>query len=281
MIINIKIKKGVMGMMDSYMQKVQRYQIFNMVGFILTIFVNGLANGLLLNGKTTGEVSDAYPNLFAPAPITFSVWGVIYIALGVFVIYQLGFFSQGRKDYMDVVTGIGWSFVIASIANSAWVFAWHYDQILISVIIMLILLGSLVDIYQSVNKNKPVSKVQQVAVYWPFSIYLGWISVATIANITVFLVAINWNGFGISAAMWTIMVILVATIITLKFVFYQRDVPYALVTLWAFLGILIKHLTFFAGQYKGIIIITAFAMLIISASIFAMPKAYQMQRSQY
>lgn len=265
-------------MTDSYTKKVRMFQILNVIGFILTIVVNGLANILPINGKTTGEISDLYPNLFAPAGITFAIWGVIYFALGLFVIYQLGFFSKGKKDYLDLVAHIGWSFFIASLANSAWIFAWHYEKILISVLIMLILLISLIDIYEKVNKNKSKTIVERMSVQWTFSIYLAWISVATIANITTFLVSINWDGLGIPPTIWTMVVILLATMITLRFVFYKKDVPYALVTLWAFLGILIKHLTFFAGQYKGIIMITAFSMVIILLSIFAMPKAYQTQR---
>lgn len=266
-------------MTDSYTKKVKLFQILNVIGFILTIVVNGLANTIPLNGKTTGEISDSYPNLFAPAGITFAIWGVIYFALGLFVIYQLGFFSKGKKEYVDVVSSIGWSFFIASLANAGWIFAWHYEKIFISVVIMLILLISLIDIYEKVNNNSSDAIIEKIAVQWPFSIYLSWISVATIANITTFLVNINWDGFGIAPATWTMIVILVATIITLKFVFYKKDAPYAFVTLWAFLGILIKHLTFFGGQYKGIIIITLFSMVIIFASIFAMPKAYQTERN--
>lgn len=274
-----KTKKGVKVMTQSYTSKAKMFQILNTIGFIVTIIVNGLANALPINGQTTGEVSDSYPNLFAPAPITFAIWGVIYVALGVFIIYQLGLFSKGRKDHLDIVTRIGWSFVIASVANSAWIFAWHYNQILISVLLMLILLTSLIDIYEKVNKGKPRAMLEKIAVKWPFSIYLSWISVATIANITTFLVSIYWNGLGITKPAWTMIVILIATIITLRFIFYKRDIPYALVTLWAFAGIIIKHVTFFAGQYREIIIITAFCMLIIAASIFAMPKAYETQRS--
>lgn len=266
-------------MTDSYVKKIKMYQILNLVGFILMIIVNGLANALPINGKSTGEISDSYLNLFAPAGLTFAIWGVIYFALGLFVIYQLGFFSKGKKEYLDVVARVGWLFFISSIANSAWIFAWHYEKILISVLIMVILLITLINLYQRINKNKASSVMEETLVRWPFSIYLSWISVATIANITAFLVSINWNGLGITEAMWTMIVILVATLITLRFVFYKKDIPYALVSVWALLGILIKHLTFFGGEYKGVIVITAFSILIIIASIFAIPKAYQTQRS--
>lgn len=265
-------------MTDSYIKKVRLYQILNTIGFIVTIIVNGLANGIPLNGKTTGEISDSYPDLFAPAGITFAIWGVIYAGLGLFILYQLGFLSKDKKEYLEFVSRIGWSFVIASIANSLWIIAWHYDKIGISVLIMLILLISLIDIYEKVNKNKASSIIQKIAVQWVFSIYLSWISVATIANITTFLVSINWNGFGIPPQIWTMLVILIATILTLGFVFYKKDIPYALVTEWAFLGILIKHVTFFGGEYKGIIIIAAFCMVIIFGSILAIHRGKKAQR---
>lgn len=263
--------------MDSYIRQAKWQQALNTIGFVVTIIVNGLANGLPLNGKTTGEILDSYPNLFAPAGITFAIWGGIYVGLGLFIIYQLGFLSKGKKGHFDIVSRIGWSFVIASVANSLWIFAWHYDKIILSVIIMFALLTSLIDIYEKLSKRQTFSIVEKITVKWVFSVYLSWISVATIANIIVFLVSVNCGGFGIPPQVWTMLVILVATALTLRFVFYKKDMPYALVTLWAFLGILIKHLTFFGGEYKGIIIMTAFCMMLIFASIYSIPKGFQMQ----
>lgn len=261
------------------MKKIRMYQTLNVLGFILTIVVNALANILPINGQGTGEVSDAYPNLFAPAGFTFAIWGVIYLALGLFVLYQLGLFSKGKKHHLQIVARIKWSFVIASLANSAWIFAWHYNQIFRSVLIMLILLIALLDIYEAVNKEPSQSAIEKIAVQGAFSIYLGWISVATIANITTFLVSINWNGFGISDQTWTMIVILVATVLTLIFVFNKKDIPYAFVTLWALFGILSKHLTFFKGAYKGVILVTIVSMVIILISIFVKPKAAETLRS--
>lgn len=266
-------------MVELNMKKIRMYQTFNVLGYILTILVNALANILPINGQGTGEVSDAYPNLFAPAGFTFSIWGVIYLALGLFVIYQLGFFSKGRQEHLKIVARIKWSFLIASLANSAWIFAWHYEQMFKSVLIILILLISLLDIYEAVNKEPAQSSIERISVQGAFSIYLSWISVATIANITTFLVSINWNGFGISIQTWAMIVILVATVLTLSYVFNKHDIPYACVTLWALFGILYKHLTFFKGDYKGVIVVTIMSMVIILISIFMKPRAMETLRS--
>lgn len=267
-------------MTDTNMKKIRVYQILNLIGFIATIVVNGLANALPLNGVGTGEVSDFYPNLFAPAGITFAVWGVIYLLLGLFIIYQLGFLSKGKMKHLEVVFRIKWIFFIGSAANVMWIFSWHYGRIFISVLMMLVLLRSLAEIYDKIYQIKYNTIFEKLAVKWAFSIYLGWISVATIANITTYLVSVNWNGFGISQQTWTMIVLLVATIITLGFVFYKKDMAYAVVTEWALFGILMKHLTVFEGQHNGVITVTAFSMFVILASIFLiMPKGFQIQRT--
>jgi len=271
--------KGVISMMVSYMKRVKQYQVLNTLAFIITIFVNGLANSIPLNGKTTGEISDIYANLFAPAGITFAIWGLIYLGLAFFIIYQFGFLSKGKKYYLDTVSRIGNSFIIGCLANALWIFAWHYDYILISVLLMLVLLLSLIDIYQKVYQTKQNTILEKIASQWIFSVYLSWICVATIANITAFLVSIRWNGLGIPPQTWTMVVIIIATALTLRFVFYKKDVPYALVTQWAFIGIIMKHITVWASAYKGVIIMTAFCMVLIFASILAMPKGFQTQRS--
>ncbi len=266
-------------MIDYYVKTTRPYQILNTIAFIITIFVNGLANALPLNGKTTGEISEIYFNLFTPAAITFTIWGLIYLGLGVFIIYQLGFLTRQGKDHLHIVSRIGWHFVIASLANVGWIFTWHYQQVLLSVLMMLILLKSLIDIYGNINDKKPSNTIEKIGVQWVFSIYLSWISVATIANIMAFLTSINWNGFGIPPQIWTMAAILLATMITLKVIFHQKDIPYALVIQWAFVGILIKHMTFFASAYKGIITITIFCILLIFASILSIPRQFQTQRN--
>jgi hypothetical protein len=171
--------------------------ILNLLGFLGTVVVNGLANALPLNNKTTGELSDLYPNLFVPAGLTFAIWGLIYVLLAIFVIYQL--IPSVRRDAqkVDFVQRIGLLFFISSIANIGWIFAWHYEIVPLSLVLMLILLGYLIAIYLRLNIGKSeATKSEKYLVHLPFSVYLGWITIATIANVTALLVDINWNTWG-------------------------------------------------------------------------------------
>lgn len=237
-------------------------QILNFLAFVLVIVVNTLANTIPINGITTGEIADMYPNLFTPAGFTFAIWGVIYLGLALFALYQAGLLP-GVSNEQGVVRDIGWLFILSSLANVSWLLAWHYDMILLSVVFMLLLLISLIGIYLRLRSRDMVSRAEHWLVHVPFSLYLGWISVATIANITVALVSVNWNGFGISPQIWTVIVILVADLLALSFLAQYADVWYGLVTAWALFGILYRHLTFFAGQYPSVVYISLISIIVL------------------
>lgn len=213
--------------------------IGNILGFILTVVMNFLAIGLPLNGKTTQELSDQYPNLFVPAGYVFAIWSVIYTLLLIFTIYQI----LPRNRESPIFEEISWWFVFSSLANSIWIVFWHYEQVLLSLLIMFALLISLIIIYIHLDiGRKSVSRDVKLAVHVPFSVYLGWITVATVANITAFLVSVNWDGFGIDEGIWTAIVLLVATLITIIILIQRKDVAYGLVPVWAFFGIFTKQL---------------------------------------
>ena len=217
-------------------------QLLNIVGFAGTVLVNVLANTLPIAGKTTGELSDLYPNLFVPTGYTFAIWGVIYILLALFVIYQARDIHKLNKD--PLVEKIGVWFIISSLANMAWIFAWHYEKVFLSLIIMLLLLISLIGIYLRLGIGiTDVSKEEKFLVHLPFSVYLGWITVATIANVTAFLVDINWRAFGLSEATWTALVIIVATLITLTVLRRREDIFYSFVVIWALIGIFVRRVS--------------------------------------
>lgn len=220
----------------------------NLLAFIAMLAMNYLANALPINGKTTGQLSDLYPNLFTPAGITFSIWGVIYFLVLVFVMVQL---MTGNQK---LVASIGWAFVISSVFNALWILAWHYERTGLSVLIMLGLLASLVFINQQLS-GMPFS-ITKLA----FGIYLGWICIATIANITAMLVSYNWGGLGIPAETWTILLIATGTIITIA-TMYRLHNPYlALAVIWAFAGIIIKR----QADYQTIVIASAAGMIIVA-----------------
>lgn len=241
-------------------------RILTLVAYVVMVGVNFLAMYLPLGGKTTGEISDNYPNLFAPAGYAFSIWGLIYLLLAIYVIYQ---FKRGDDILVGKVNRI---FILNALLNAAWIFAWHYDLIWLSVIFMLGLLWSLIRITE-ILRVSILNKRQVWLVRTPFSIYFGWITVATIANITIFLVSVGWNGFGLSDSYWTIIILLVGAMIGVWRMLRDRFFPYGLVLIWAYVAILFKHvsITGFAGQYPSVIVtavlcITAFIGIILYTS---------------
>lgn len=220
------------------------------------ISVNALANILPINNTTTGDVSNAYPNLFAPAPVTFSIWGIIYAFLAAYTIYQSGLFRKSVSDDTQKLLGrINKYYVASSLANMFWIFSWHYFQIWLSVIFMLIILYCLIKVADITGKQK-LSAKEDLLVRIPFSIYLAWITVATIANITTFLVSINWNGCGLSRPFWTISVLLIGAVIGLARMFKDKSAAFGLVLIWAYYGIWLKHTIVFNNQYPAVITAT-------------------------
>ncbi|MFC1987962.1 hypothetical protein ACFLVH_05420 [Chloroflexota bacterium] len=241
--------------------------ILNLIGFLGTIVVNGLANALPLNNKTTGELSDQYPNLFVPAGLTFSIWGVIYILLAIFVIYGLIISVKNNTQKTAFIENIGILFFISSLVNIGWIFAWHYEILPLSLVLMLVILGSLITIYLRLRIGKSDSTLsEKYLVHLPFSVYLGWITIATIANVTAVLVDINWNTFGLGEQFWAVAVIIVGIAITLSILLTRKDIFYCLVVDWALLGISLKRLAD-PTPVQSVIIISIVGMAIISVGI--------------
>lgn len=246
-------------------------KLFIVITFILMVAVNILANLIPINGVTTGDVSNAYPNLLTPAAYTFSIWGLIYFLLGLHTLYQLGFFRKENCSSVenDLLNYVGFYFSISSIANSAWIIAWHYFMIPLSVLLMIIILISLILINEHVTKYKLNSR-DKLFVRLPFSIYFGWITVATITNITVLLVSLEWSGFGLSDVFWTTAVLLTGVIIGIATIIKNSDIAYGLVFIWAYNGILVKHISpnGFAFQYKPIVYTAIICIIILIIAEF-------------
>lgn len=211
----------------------------NIIAFALTVLVNGLAGSTtILGGKLTAEISDANPTLITPAGYVFSIWGVIYILLGTFVVFQ-ALPSQKEKNYHE---RIGWLFVFSSLLNIAWLFLWQFEYLDLSVILMFLLLAALIAIYLRLNIGKSTVPLRErLAVHVPFSVYLGWITIASIANVTVTLVSVEWDGFGIRQETWAFLIVIIALLITLLVVATRKDLAYGLVVVWALLGIAVKQ----------------------------------------
>lgn len=234
-----------------------------LVSYVIMIGVNALANILPINNLTTGEVSNSFPNFFAPAALTFSIWGVIYLSLGIYTFYQL--FS--KKINLKLSNQINILFIISSFINSTWIFAWHYKIMWLTVVLMLAFLISLIKIADVLNKEK-LNSGEKLLYKIPFGVYFGWITVATIANITGFLVSIGWNGFGLSDVNWMILILLIGLGIATWRMHKDSNLAYGLVPVWAYIGIWVKHTTpnGFNNSYPSIImtVIVCIVLLIIS-----------------
>lgn len=212
-------------------------QILNGIAFIAVVYINYLSNTGVMNGKTIGSLSDSIRSLFTPAGYAFSIWGLIYLFLLGFVIYQgRSLFVKVKND--DFVEKIGFWFIISCIANSAWVFAWIYEYTGISCIFIFLLLVSILKII--INNKMQIEAVKTsklLLVSLPFVIYGGWVTVASVANVSSYLVKINWNGFGVSPEIWTIIMIIIATFINLIILFKRKMYAFALVGAWALTAI--------------------------------------------
>jgi len=244
--------------------------ILNLLGFLGTVVVNTMATTLPINNKTTGELSDLYPNLFTPAGLTFAIWGLIYVLLAIFVVYQL--IPSVRRDAqrVDFVQRIGPVFFISCLANMGWIYAWHYEMVSLSLVLMLILFGSLLAIYLRLNIGKSeASKTEKYLAHLPFSIYLGWITIATIANATALLVNINWNAWGLSEQFWAVAVIIVGIAIALSVLFTRKDIYYSLVVDWALLGILLKRLSDEAADDYSVVVVAIVGLVLITGGVIA------------
>jgi hypothetical protein len=215
-------------------------QYANLFSVILALIVNILASVLPLNGQNTGEISDRFYVYFVPAGYVFAIWGVIYLSWIAFTIFQF----QVSQKASPRLQRLGYLFAISNIANAAWLFCWHYNRFGLSVLVMLTLLGLLIASYLHLNVNRSsVARTEYWAVDVLFSVYLGWITVATVANITDWLYLVGWDGLGISAQVWAVIMLVAASLLGLAMALTRRDVGYLAVLVWAFVGIAVKQVS--------------------------------------
>jgi hypothetical protein len=220
----------------------------NLLLFAGMIIMNYFANALPLNNKTTGELSDSFPNLFVPAGLTFSIWGIIYLLLIIYCVVQ---FKGSDKE---VIFSISWLFGISCVLNALWIVFWHYGKLPLSLLVMLGLLVSLIYI-NILIRDLPYGIIKAT-----FGIYLGWICIATIANVTALLVNAGWNGFNISQETWTVIMIFIGTMIVALTIYRLRNPFIGLSVIWAFIGIAIKR----QGDYRTIFISAIIALVLIA-----------------
>lgn len=210
----------------------------NAVSYIFMVVMNGLATTLPLNGRTTAEISDSFANTFAPAGYVFSIWGVIYTALLIFIGYS--FTKRGRESL--AVRRVGWLFVTNAIANGIWIIFWHYGMFPATMALTIVLLVTLCLIAVRIGTpSQAATRADRWMVHLPFAIYLGWVSVATIANAAVMFLDMGWNGEPLTPEAWTLALIAIATGIGTVMVLRRGEVAFAGVLIWALVGIAVKQ----------------------------------------
>jgi translocator protein len=213
------------------------WSIVNLIGFIGMIFINVQANSIPIGGRTTGEISAMFPVLITPASYAFSIWGLIYFLLGIFVILPF----LPRWSNLELIKAIGPWFFISCILNIIWILLWHYLYIISSMAIMINLLVTLIVIYNKIyaylKDVQPLIGAKRLFTQLPFSIYLGWISVATIINISIGLTVLEWNQWGFSETFWAVIVLFMAAMLAVLFSYTYRDYTYMLVIIWALVAI--------------------------------------------
>lgn len=241
-------------------------QVANLLALIVTLVVNYLANALPLNGQTTAQVSDKFPVYFVPAGYVFAIWGVIYLGLLAFTVYQA--LPSQRANHRG--RAIGFLFAATCLVNVLWLFMWHYEQFAPTAVLMVALLALLITIYLHLNIGRTsVSTLDRWLIHVPFSIYLGWITVATIANVTDVLYLTGWDGWGISGQTWAAIMLVTAAVIASTIVATRRDLAYAAVIVWAVIGIAVKQ----AGEPLVFITAIIAAAAVVAVAIVALATA--------
>ncbi|HCK66002.1 MAG TPA: tryptophan-rich sensory protein [Anaerolineae bacterium] len=253
------------------MNKDTTRQITNILAIVLALAVNILATTLPLNNQSTAEISDRFLVYFVPAGYVFSIWGIIYLGWIAFAIYQ----AQPAQKENPRLRNLGYLFALSCLFNAAWLFCWHYNLFGLSVLVMLTLLSLLIASYLKLNVGKTsVSNIEKWSVDIPFSIYLGWITVATVANVTDYLYLLNWNGFGLAPQVWAVIMLIIASALGFVMTFTRRDSGYVFVLAWSFAGIAVKQAN------ESLVANTAWvvAVIMLGLAIYSIVQRRQMKK---
>lgn len=241
-----------------------RYPFLNSITFILSIFINYWVNTDAYKGKSVGEISNQYDSLITPAPYTFSIWGIIYLSITAFIVYQWYIAKTGKG--IETLQLTGFWLALANILNTFWIIAWTHNYIGLSVFLIIGLLLCLIMLTVRLNLecwDAPIRTI--VLVWWPITIYLGWVVLATVANFAAFFISMGWKGEHLGETIWAMQMIFIAVIIYVLLIYYRNMREAALVGIWGFTGILMKQW----GQNELVAYssIAAIIILLISAAI--------------
>lgn len=244
-------------------------KLVNTIAFLAMIAVNALANLIPLGGKTTGQISEMYPSLFTPAPYTFTIWGLIYLWLAIFIIYQWEAFDNGIHS-SDIREIVGLWFAISCVFNIAWIVCWHMNAIGLSMIAMLGLLLSLIVIETKLSSLDEF--LFQHLLFKPaFQIYLGWIIAASISNLSIFLAKIGWIIPGTMGSIWTILMLITGAFVAsaVIWLFHNRFAGIAII--WAYIGIIVRHASDkgYAMRYPWILTFAIICTILMTGLVIA------------
>jgi hypothetical protein len=242
-------------------------QALVILALLITLAINYLSTALPINGMTPGEISDQFPVRFTPAGYVFSIWSIIYLGLIAYAVYQ----ALPSQRLNPRLLAIAWPFVLSCIANCLWIFAWHYGYFPLSLLFMIVLLGALITIYlRLLPAYSSATAIECWTTHIPFRIYLGWITVATIANTTIVLYDQGWRVAPFSEPLWAAIMLGVATVIGLFFALHLRDVAYTLVLVWAFIGIAVKQSDAALVAYTA----AGLALVLALAAVYAIMQQF-------
>jgi len=212
-------------------------QLAVVITTVFALVMSSAANAIPLNGRLTGEISDSFNVLFVPAAYVFSIWGVIYLGLAAYTFYQ----ALPSQRANPLLRRTGWLAALSSLANGVWIYFWHYGYFELTLATMLVLLASLIAIYLRLDiGQRRFNLLEKWAVSIPFSLYLGWITVATIANATAVFSYLGWDGSPLNPVTWTVILLAVGVALAGIVAFTRSDIAYLLVLVWAFAGIAVR-----------------------------------------
>jgi len=242
-------------------------QVVCVLAVIGTIVGNALANAIPFNGQTTGEISNRFDVLFVPSGYVFGIWGLIYLSWLFFAVFQFLPSQKANPRLRRII----YPFALSCVANVGWLLMWHYEQFFLSVLVMLTLLGLLILIYSRLGVGKvQVGLGERLCVHLPFSLYLAWISVATIANITIFLSYVGWSGWGIPEPAWANIMIATAATLGIIACLQRRDFAFVVVLIWAFVGIADKQagtLPVYVGAWTATSVLVLVVMICVGGAL--------------
>lgn len=249
------------------MKKVKTLAILNFIFFFIACFISNISQTKIFGGVTNADISNKYETVFTPAGITFAIWGVIYVSLFGFTIYHLirAYKDDVHSEASQAVLKIGNLFIINNIATTIWVFAFAYEYIFSSMILIIIQLITLLMIFIRLNLfDIHKSFINKLFTQFPLSIYFAWLCVANVANISLYLVSIGWGGFGISESVWAMILITIVTLISVFVVGFKRNVFFGLVVVWAFYGIYLKRIGIDADEFQMVIRFILYGIILVA-----------------